>query len=119
MSNLQALELQTGADWGWSLLVKDSAGNPLAITDPVMEMRRDLTYRSQRLARLDTTGAAEGLITPSTGGWWLLYLPSAVTAQLPPGRGFWDIFAHLSGRVTRIAAGAVNLRARVTEVVHS
>jgi hypothetical protein len=119
VSNLQALELQTGADWGWSLLVKNSAGTPLAITDPVMEMRRDLTYRSQRLARLDTTGQADGLITPADGGWWSLYLSSTVTSLMPPGRGFWDIFATLEGRVTRLAAGAINLRARVTEVVHS
>lgn len=119
MSTLQALELQTGSDWGWSLLVRDSAGVPLTILGPVMEMRRDLNTRSQRLARLDTTGASDGLISPAGSGWWSLTLPSAVTSLMPPGRGFWDIFAILDSRITRIAAGAINLRARVTEVVHS
>jgi hypothetical protein len=114
VSTLQPLVIDTGADWGWTVTIKDAAGNPLNPTNLVLEMRRDLNLNAQLLIRLDMTGQAGGLISPSGSGQWSLTIAEAVTAQIPPGRGFWDLFGRLTGRATKLASGAVEVRPRVT-----
>jgi hypothetical protein len=114
MSNLQPLVIETGADWGWTVTIRNSAGQPLNPTGLVMEMRRDINPLSQLLVRLDMTGQAPGLISPAGSGQWSLTIPEAVTAAIPGGRGFWDLFGRLEGRATKLGAGAVEVRPRVT-----
>lgn len=117
MSNLQPLVIETGADWGWTVTIRDSAGHPLNPTNLALEMRRDVNVTSQLLVRLDMTGTAGGLISPSGAGQWSLTIAEAVTAAIPPGRGFWDLFGRLTGRATKLGSGVVEVRPRVTAVL--
>lgn len=117
MSTLQPLVIQTGADWGWTMTIRDGAGTPIAVTGMVIEMRRDINPTSQLLTRLDTTGQAPGLISPAGAGIWSLTLPWQVTSLIPPGRGFWDVYGTVATRRVKLGAGAVEVEPRVTAVV--
>lgn len=107
------LVIQSGADWVAPMTVADSAANPLAVTNPVLEMRRDLNPLGLLLARLDTTGTADGTITILSTGHWTLAIPAAKTLLMPRGRGFWDVFGAVNGQQTLIASGIVVVRPRV------
>lgn len=106
------LEIPSGQDWGVPITVA-LAGAPVEMTTPVMEMRRDLNYRSQLLAHLDTTGHADGTLTRISLGNWTASLPRAFTASMPPGRGFWQIFGFVNSRWISIDSGVLEILPRV------
>lgn len=108
---LQSLIIQTGAVWKPLLAVPDTGGFPPV--QPVMEIRRDLSPTSQRLARLDTTDGADGTIQV-TNGMLQLFLSSLVTTKLPTGRGFWDVFAQVNGQLQQLLSGIVEIEPHVT-----
>jgi hypothetical protein len=113
----QPLELtvQSGADWTTTMAVYSYDGiTPLAVDDPVLEMRRDRTPNSQLLAHLDSSGQADGTIVIGTDLVWHLSMSAATTAQIPTGRGFWDAFGTVSGQQLLIASGVVLVQPRVT-----
>lgn len=113
---LNELVIQSGSDWSQPLTVTASDGvSPLAVTNLVMEMRRDKTYMSQMLAHLDETGQADGTITTLGVGTYKLSLSAAFTASMPWGRGFWDVFGLVAGERVQVASGVLNVRPRVTE----
>ena len=87
---------------------------PLAVDNPVLEMRRDRVSTSQFLAHLDTSGTSNGLITIVKTGSWVLSMTADQTSVLPSGRGFWDCFGKVNGALTPIASGVVVIRPRVT-----
>lgn len=106
------LIIQTGADWigGVNLPIPLSAV-PVA---PVMEIRRDLSPSSQRLARLDTTNSADGTIRVISTSQLAFHLDHSVTTSLPTGRGFWDILGQVNGQLQLIASGTVEIEPHVT-----
>lgn len=114
MSDLEPLILKTGPDWGWSINIH-WLGQPFEFSQPVMEIRRDVSPNSALIARLDTTGAADGLIVMLAPGRVGLYLDSAFTSSLSTGRAFWDMFALVAGRLTPlITQGAIEIEPHVT-----
>lgn len=109
---LQPLTIQTGASWRYQLPVPVTLGSPPVA--PVMEIRRDLSPNSQRLARLDITSGADGTIQIVNPGLLQLMLPSSVTTALPTGRGFWDVFAMINGQLQQLDFGTVEIQPHVT-----
>lgn len=113
MSVITPLILKTGPDWGW-LITVNRLGQPFDFELPVMEIRRDVTESSPLIARLDTTGSADGTITVLGPGRLGLYLDHVFTSSLSTGRGFWDIFAMADGRLVPVASGAIEIEPHVT-----
>lgn len=108
------LQIFAGQDWAVPIDVFLPNGTtPADVLTPVMEMRRDPNYRGQLLARLDTTGDADGLLTRLSLGHWTAALGWEFTAQMPPGRGFWQIFGFLDARRIEIDSGVVEIIPRV------
>lgn len=108
------LIIQSGQDWIAPMLVTDQAGAGLVVSNPVIEMRRDLNPAALLLVRLDTTGTADGTITINSVGNWTLRIPYAKTLTMPRGRGFWDCFGFVNGQRTSLSSGIVMVRPRVT-----
>jgi hypothetical protein len=109
------LEIVTGTDWATQILWQDQLSDGVPFTLPVMEIRQDLNPTSARVARLDTTGTADGLITIQDSGLMLLSLPHTVTINLTPGTAFWDLFLTTgSNQRARLLFGSVAIKPRVT-----
>lgn len=113
MSTIRPLIIQSGSDWGWTVTINSTSGLPELVA-PVMEIRRDVISASQLLARLDTSGNADGTIDVLGSGRLRMRLTHQVTANIPYGRGFWDIFCMISGQVTKVASGAVDILPHVS-----
>lgn len=109
------LEIVTGTDWATQIFWQDQLSNGVPFVDPVMEIRQDLNPSSLRIARLDTTGSADGSITIKDDGLMLLFLPKSVTLGLVPGTAFWDLFLTTgSSQRARLLFGSVAIKPRVT-----
>jgi len=115
LSGSVQLEIVTGTDWATQIFWQDQLSNGVPFTSPVMEIRQDLNPTSLRIARLDTTGTADGTITISDVGTMLLFLPKTITTALTPGTAFWDLFLTTgSNQRARLLFGSVAIKPRVT-----
>lgn len=114
MSTIEPLTIKTGADWGWTYSITFPNGSQPVIAAPVMEIRRDVSTSGQLIARLDTTGEADGLIEILGPGSLRLSMTHQVTARLAYGRGFWDIFGLIEDELVPLASGAINIEPHVT-----
>lgn len=115
MSGSVPLEIVTGSDWATEIFWQDQFSNGVPYTAPSMEIRQDLNPTSPRIARLDSTGSFEGVITITDIGKMLLYIPASVTTNMTPGTAFWDLFLTLpSNQRVRLLFGSVAIRSHVT-----
>jgi hypothetical protein len=115
LSGSVELVIVTGSDWATQIFWQDQFSNGVPFTNPVMEIRQDLNPASVRLARLDTSGTADGLIDITATGTMLLTLPAAVTANLTTGTAFWDLFLTTGfNQRARLLFGSVAIKPHVT-----
>jgi hypothetical protein len=115
LSGSVELVIVTGADWATQIFWQDEFSNGVPFTDPVMDIRQDLNPASVRLARLDTSGTADGTITITDAGTMLLTLPASVTTTLATGTAFWDLFLTTgSSQRVRLLFGSVAIKPHVT-----
>lgn len=85
--------IHVGADWAWSFAADDAdTGEPFDFTtDPAGTWAAAMDIRTAdgtRLARLDSTGDADGLITFDSEGNITATLPRTVTAAMTPTSHF-------------------------------
>jgi hypothetical protein len=116
LSGSIGLNIVTGADWAVQLSWTDSLGNPILYTDPLMDIRQELNPKGQVIARFDSTGNLDGLISIPQIGTSLLQMSAAKTTNLQTGYGFWDLFVTVNGSRVRLAFGTVSITPHVTVV---
>jgi hypothetical protein len=92
----------------------DSSNNPIVFSNPTMDIRQELSPTGQILARLDSSGTRDGLISLPQPGTMLLQIASSVTTQLQTGYGFWDLFVIVNNQRVRFAFGTVSITPHVT-----
>jgi hypothetical protein len=114
MSGSIDLIIDTGADWAVQLSWTDSSGNPIVFSNPSMDIRQELSPSGNLIARLDTSGNLDGLITIVSDGTILLEMNSAVTRNLLTGHGFWDLFVVVNNSRIKLAFGTVSITPHVT-----
>lgn len=115
MSGSIDLVIETGTDWGtqftWTV-----GDDYVSFSDPIMNMRQELTTQSKLIAKLDESGQWDGKLTIVSPGVLQARMTSTQTANLKPGYGFWDIFVTVSGSRVRFVFGTVAVAAHVTEL---
>lgn len=116
MSGSVDLVIETGSDWGIQISWVDQNGNPYSFSDPVMNIRQALTPTSRLIAKLDTSGMFDGLLTIMSPGVLRATITADRTNTLPPGYGFWDLYCNLNGSRVRLLYGTIAIAAHVTEL---
>lgn len=116
MSGSVDLTIETGTEWGVQFTWLDQFGDPVPFSDPVMNVRQELTTQSKLIAKLDESGQWDGKLTITDAGVLQARMTSTQTDGLKPGYGFWDIFVTVYGNRTRLVFGTMAVAAHVTEL---
>lgn len=112
MSTQQPLVIDTSVPWQWSLTVTIN-GVTQDVANPVLEMRRELNFRSLLIARFATDSSGNGTITINPDKSLTMALTEAAAKALPIGRGFWQLKGLIAGVDTPLNSGTVEVRPRV------
>lgn len=115
MSGSVDLVIETGTDWGIQVTWNDANGDPIPFSDPVMNLRQELSTQSKLIAKLDETGQWDGVLQIMSPGVLQARMTSTQTNKLTTGYGFWDIFVTVNGNRARLVFGTVAVAAHVTE----
>lgn len=109
--------IDRGAVWRRAMSYSDALGNPIEIQAPgFMEIRVDPDEDSVLITRLDSTGSAPGLIEfgPAVNQ-LVLTLPDHVTADIPAGQYYFDVFVTDStDQLVKLVHGEVQVRNNVS-----
>lgn len=118
MSNVTELTIEGGADFIFEIKVSyDDNVTFKTMTNPLMEIREAASIATAKLARFDTTGTQEGLITSLTSPARLKFsMEQDKTAALAllATKGYFDIFADIDGVRIRVASGVVRIPTHIT-----
>lgn len=96
----------------YTLLLNVKSGDPLSpvdLTGAVVEAQIRIDWNTGKIAEFVVT-----IPDPETGV-VNLYLPSAVTATIPPREYRWDAFITRSGTTTKLAYGKVEIVGAITQ----
>lgn len=109
--------IDRGARWRRNLRFNDADGVAIPIQAPAfMDIRSQLDDDAALIARLDSTGDADGDITfGPDANQATLKLSSTATAALPPGEYYFDVFvSDVEGERIRLVQGTVTVRGNVS-----
>lgn len=111
--------LDCGATWRQTLHYQDVDGVPITVQGPaVLEIRTRQDPNASLIARLDTTGTADGDISfgPDPGQVNLL-IAQQDTEDLTPGSYYFDLFVSTTGGdLIRLVYGEIQIRPRVSSL---
>lgn len=109
--------IDRGARWRRTLRFTDADGVAIPVEAPgVMEIRSHLDDDATLIARLDSTGAADGDVTfgPDSNQ-VVLFLSHTVTADLVPGEYYFDVFVSDSdGERIKLVRGQIEVLGNVS-----
>jgi hypothetical protein len=108
------LTLKTGADWAYQISWLDSNNDPIPFTNPTMDIRQELNPQGSVIARFDTSGDLDGLISFPAPGTMLLTMDKEVTNNLPTGYAHWDLFVTVYSSRVKLVYGTIAIEAHVT-----
>ena len=112
MATYANLFVDQGSDFQTSVILEDSAGDPLDLTE--------LSFQGQirRTPQSDTAFDFEIINSETIAGGIVLRLSNTISSDMSPGRYVYDVFAVDSGFGTRfkVLEGLVEIIPRVTRI---
>ncbi|OBQ44553.1 MAG: hypothetical protein AN484_06605 [Aphanizomenon flos-aquae WA102] len=96
--------IEQGSDFSFSLIYKDSDGNPINLTAATITSQIKDAWNESALASFTVTKNS-----PATDGFIGLFLPAATSAAIPPERYQYDIRIAIGGNVDHIIKGTCDI----------
>jgi hypothetical protein len=101
--------IEQGSDFSFSLIYKDSDGNPINLTSATITAQIKNAWNEATLASFTVTKNS-----PATDGFIGLFLPAATSAGIPPERYQYDIRIAIGGNVNHIIKGTCDVTESTT-----
>lgn len=101
--------IEQGSDFSFSLIYKDSDGNPINLTSTTITAQIKNAWDEATLASFTVTKNS-----PATDGFIGLFLPAATSAAIPPERYKYDIRIVAGANVDHILRGVCDIVESIT-----
>jgi hypothetical protein len=101
--------IEQGSDFSFSLIYKDSDGNPINLTTATITSQIKDAWNESTLASFTVTKNS-----PATDGYIGLFLPASASASIPPERYKYDIRVVVGSNVDHILRGVCDVVESIT-----